>query len=322
MLGRHLVERLQQDGWHVRALVRDAARAGVLSRSGVELATGDMLDATSLQLAARGVDAVFHAAAVITPRGGWEEYRRVNVEGTANMIAACATSGARLLHVSSVAVYGAQARYQARGSTSEETPYAPMPDGAWYARSKRESETLVMEAHAAGRVWATAIRPDVIYGRYDRQFVPRMARLFRHGVAPVIAGGLTTLAIVHAANVTDGAVRALESDAAGGRAYNLANDGHVTVRRFVELAGEGLGVTIRTPSVPRFLARGAFELFRSVAPLVMGAQLNAASDASFDFISRDNPFTSQRAMNELGWVPPVEPETGIADAFSWWAAHH
>jgi len=71
----------------VRALVRDAARAGLLSRADVTLATGDVLEATGFERAARGCDVVFHAAAVITPRGGWEAYRRPNVEGTRNAIA-------------------------------------------------------------------------------------------------------------------------------------------------------------------------------------------------------------------------------------------
>ena len=66
------------------------------------------------------------------------------------------------------------------------------------------SEALVLEAHAAGRIWATAVRPDVIYGKRDRQFVPRIAGLLQRGFAPLIGGGRTTLPIVHAANVADG----------------------------------------------------------------------------------------------------------------------
>ena len=79
----HLVPRLQRDGWQVRALVRDPARAGLLSRADVTLATGDVLDATSFVRAARGCDVLFHAAAVITPLGGWEAFRRPNIEGRA-----------------------------------------------------------------------------------------------------------------------------------------------------------------------------------------------------------------------------------------------
>jgi nucleoside-diphosphate-sugar epimerase len=275
LVGTHLVQRLQRDGWEVRALVRDAGRAGALSRAGVVLATGDTLDPTGFALAARGCEVVFHAAAAVTPRGGWEAFRRPNVEGTRNAIAAAASAEARLVHVSSVAVYGSTERYTGGdGATSEESPLADIPADSFYARSKRESESIVMEAHASGRVWATAVRPDVVYGTHDRQFVPRIARLLERGVAPLVGGGRTTLAVVHAANVADGMVRAAVTDVAAGRAYNLTNDYDVTVADFFRLAGEGMCVKVRMVPVPLVVARAAVGLFKLVAPLVVGSRFN------------------------------------------------
>lgn len=321
-VGHHMIQRLRRDGWSVRALVRDAARAGSLSRAGVMLATGDVLEPTGLARAARGCDVVFHAAAVITPRGGWEAFSRPNVEGTRNVIGAAEKAGARMVHVSSVAVYGAGERYaEGAGRVSEETPLAPLAPDAWYARSKRDSEALVLEAHAAGRLWATAVRPDVIYGPHDRQFVPRLGRLLRHGIAPLVRGGRSTMSVVHAANVADGMLRAATTDAAGGRAYNLANDFDVTVAQFVTLAAEGLGVRLRRVPVPYVVARAGVGLATLVAPLVGASQLRSSLAASLDFISRDNPFTSERARRELGWDPPVRPETGVPEAFRWWTQH-
>jgi nucleoside-diphosphate-sugar epimerase len=323
LVGTHVVHRLQRDGWEVRALVRDAARAGALSRLGVTLATGDVLEPTSFWRAARGCEVIFHTAAAITPRGGWEAFSRPNIEGTRNAITAAANAGAKLVHVSSVAVYGNAERYAVGGKlTDEEAPLAPLRNEAYYARSKRESEALVMEAHEAGRLWACAVRPSVIYGPNDRQFVPRIARMLRRGIVPLIAGGRSTLAVVHAANVADGMVRAAMTEAAGGRAYNLANDYDVTVADFFRLAGEGMNVPLRTIPVPFFVARGALGVFKLIAPLVIGNRFKAASSASLDFLSRDNPFTSERARRELGWNPPLRPEQGVPDAFRWWATHH
>jgi 2-alkyl-3-oxoalkanoate reductase len=323
LVGTHVVQRLVRDGWDVRALVRDVARAGALSHAGAILATGDILEPTSFALAARGCDVVFHTAAAVTPHGGWEAYERPNVDGTRNAIAAAASAKARLVHVSSVAVYGRASRFRGDGQrTDEDTPLPPIPEHAFYARSKRASEALVLQAHRDGRVWATAVRPDVIYGRLDRQFVPRMARMLKRGVAPLVGGGRSTLAIVHADNVADGMVRAAVTDGAGGRAYNLANDYDVTVEEFVRLAAVGLDVKLRVLHVPYSLAKGALGVFKMVAPLVVGSRFNAATSASLDFISRDNPFTSDRARRELGWDPPIRPEIGIPDAFRWWVTHH
>ena len=322
LVGHHVVQRLQADGWSVRALVRDAARAGALSRAGVMLATGDVLEPISVRRAARECDVVFHAAAIVTARGGWEAFNRPNVEGTRNVIAAAADAGARLVHVSSVAVYGATERYATgAGPVDEETPLASLPANAFYARSKRDAEALVLAAHAAGRLWATAVRPDVVYGTHDRQFVPRVARMLRHRLVPVVGGGRTTLAVVHAANVADGMVRAAAHAEAGGRAYNLANDFDVTVARFFELAAAGIGISLRRVPVPWLAARVVLGMAALIAPLVSQAQDRALLAASLDFVSRDNPFSSARARRELGWDPQVMPETGVPDAFRWWLQH-
>jgi nucleoside-diphosphate-sugar epimerase len=323
LLGMHLIPRLQREGWQVRALVRDPARAGPLSRADVTLATGDVLEPTSFARAARGCDVLFHAAAVITPLGGWEAFRRPNVEGTRNAIAAAKSASARLVHVSSVAVYGDRDRYSADGRLTDESKAdGRIAEDSFYARSKRESEALVMEAQVQGAVWATAVRPSVLYGPFDRQFVPRLARLLRRGFAPVIAGGGNTLGIVHAANVADGLVRAASFDGANGKAYNLANDYDVTARAFFEWAAEGLDQPVRIVSIPMIAARVAFAVAGVVVPLVLGNRFKSQLSSSLDFLARDNPFSSELARRELGWDPPVRPEIGIAESFRWWAAHH
>ena len=322
LVGSYLIERLLADGWETRALVRSLAAGSDLRRQGVETIEGNVLDAPSLARAAAGCDAVFHAAATVTATRGWEDYRSTNIEGTRNVITAVRDAGARLLHVSSVAVYGAGERYRDGALTDEDTPLPPLPEGAYYARSKRESEAMVLDAHARGEIWATAVRPDVIYGRHDRQFTPRIARILRFGVAPVPGGGHTTLPIVHAANVADAAVRAVTIDAAGGRAYNTANDYDVTLASYYRLAAEGLGRSLRLVSVPVWVLRLALPVvsrIRSVTRAGRGEPVSA--NASLDFATRDNPFTSRRARTELGWDPPVRPETGIPEAFRWWKEH-
>jgi nucleoside-diphosphate-sugar epimerase len=317
LVGSHIVERLLADRWTVRALVR--APSPWLDSLGVESHTGDVLDADSFVRAAAGREVIFHTAAAVTPRGGWEAFRGLNIDGTRNAIAAAEKSGARLLQLSSVAVYGNKGRYREGAlKTDEDTPLVPLPDRAYYARSKRESEAMVLAAHGEGRIWATAVRPDVIYGRRDRQFVPRIARFLKFGVAPSIDGGRATFAVVHAANVADGAVRAATSERAGGRAYNLANDFDVTVHEFFRLGGVGLGRRIRFIPIPKSVAMRTFKTLVSAVKLATAGKLSVLSTASLDFLARDNPFTSDRARAELGWTPTVRPEEGVPEAFRYW----
>lgn len=322
LVGSYIVERLLADGWETRALVRAPGSAGGLVAQGVDLRDGNVLDADSFTRAAAGCDVVFHTAAAVTAHGGWSAFRATNIDGTNNAIDAVRRANARLVHISSVAVYGAGARYRTDGhATDEDTPLPPLPDGAYYARSKRESEQLVLGAHARGSIWGTAIRPDVVYGRRDRQFVPRVARILQFGFAPAPGGGGSTMAIVHAASVADAAVRAASTDIAGGRAYNAANDFDVTVAEFFRLGGEGLGRTVRLVSIPIPVLHGILATLAHARALVSSRSEAVSVAASVDFLSRDNPFTSQRARDELGWNPPVPPESGIPEAFRWWKEH-
>lgn len=323
LVGSHIVEHLVERGIEVRAIVRSEHAASEARALGAVPVTGDVLDAGSFTRAALGCDVIFHTAAAITARGGWEVFRRLNVDGTRNAIAAAERARARLLHLSSVAVYGTESRYSARPERiHEDFPFEPLPDRMFYARSKRESEQMVFDAQRAGRVWATAVRPCVIYGRRDRQFVPRVARVLERGVAPVIGGGDACFSVVHAANVAQGAVLAANADAANGRAYNLANDFDASVERFFKLAARGLGRRVRLVHVPEALARGVFRVATLGLGVLGTTRLSVLSDGSLGFLTRDNPFTSERARAELGWAPSVRPEAGVPDAFLWCREHH
>ena len=323
LLGSYIVEHLLREGWAVRGLVRSGAGEGVLRRLGAEPFVGDVLDASAFRRAATGQDVIVHTAAAVTPKGGWEAFRRLNVDGTQNAIDAAAAADARLLHMSSVAVYGTEARYEGELRTiTEDSPLPPLMERNYYGRSKSESERLVLDAHRQGRIWATAVRPCVVYGRRDRQFIPRVAPILMRGFAPVVGSGLSTIPIVHAANVADGAVRAAERADAGGRAFNLANDFSVSVRDFFDLAAAGLGRTVRPVRLPLPAARIVFGLVKGTLRLLTGGRMSVVSDASLGFLTRNNPFSSDRAKRELGWEPRVKPEEGVPEAFAWWLDNH
>jgi nucleoside-diphosphate-sugar epimerase len=320
LVGSYIVERLLADGWSVRALVRDPRPAAWLGSAGAELARGDLSDAASLRAAIAGCDTVFHCAALISASGSWECFQRANIDGTRAVIDAAAAASARLVHTSSVAVYGGAARYRDT-PTDESTPLAPLDEFAYYARSKREAEHLVLGAHASGELWATAIRPPMIYGRRDRQLVPRFARVMRTGFFPLFAHGRSTMSLVHASAVADGAVRAACYEPAGGRTFNLANDFPVTVADMVQLGANGLDRRVRGVSIPLGIARATFDALAGAARLANQKAMAKQLPDTVDTFSRDNPFTSERARRELGWAPTMRPEVGIPEAFAWWKEH-
>src|SRR6185503_9956899 len=151
---------------------------------------------------------------------------------------------------------------------------------------------------------------------------PRAAKLVGRVPIPLMNGGRSIMTVVHAGNVAQGAILAATSDVAGGRAYNLANDFDVTVRQFFELAAEGLGTRAWFVPVPVAFARGALDVITRAGRLILGSRFSLVSKSSIDFLSADNPFSSDRARRELGWNPTVRPDVSIPEAFRWWKEHH
>src|SRR5215216_3972725 len=136
-LGRHLVPLLVERGDDIVALVRPATEASWLEERGVRIVRGELLGGDAVP-AARGAELVFHLAGVVAhERRDLSRLVRGNVEGLRLALEA-APSGARFVHVSSVAAIG-PAPAPDRPAT-EEQPF-PLHAGRYpYAATKREGE--------------------------------------------------------------------------------------------------------------------------------------------------------------------------------------
>ena len=110
---------------------------------------GDTRDPDAWRVAAAGARAIVHAAAIVAAKTSHEEFFAVNVGGTGQAIAAAREAGARLVHVSSVAVYGRTPGVPA-GGVDEATPLGKLQPHDFYAQSKRRAET---RHHGDGPEW-------------------------------------------------------------------------------------------------------------------------------------------------------------------------
>jgi nucleoside-diphosphate-sugar epimerase len=314
LVGSHVIEALRARNVPVRALARPAA-ADAVAALGAEPVTGDVTDPAAWQRAcAGGVSGIVHAAAIVQRPVPWATYEAVNVGGTRLAVAAARAAGARLVHVSSVAVYGGSADYRPeRERRTEDAPFRPIPDHDRYARSKREAEALVRAFAEADGFTGIAIRPNVIYGERDRLFTPRMMRALRAPILPQIGPGTNHLSCVYAGNVATAIVAALEAPVSGFRAYNVTSDAPppLTVREFLEAFAAACGVR------PRF-----FRLPTRVARVVMSLWTGPAlARAALSFITGENPYVTDRARTELGWTPHLATREAIARTVRWEGAN-
>jgi nucleoside-diphosphate-sugar epimerase len=313
LVGSHVIEALRDRGEDVRALVRAESRAAVESL-GAEAIVGDVTDRAAWMQAAAGARGIVHAAAFVAQRATLDQFMEVNVGGTRFAIEAARNLGIRLVHISSVAVYGRMAvdREDAR-EVDEEFPFAPLSHRDYYARSKRAAEALVYEAASRGDVSAAAIRPDVIYGERDRLFTPKLLAALRLPLVPLIGDGSNHLACVYAGNVATAILAALDARQSGFRAYNVTHDAAplLTCREFLRSFETAAGVSVRAVRVPRMLARmgvAAWSAWQRVTGVGRYAGLGRAAVA---FLGGENPYVAERITRELGWRPAWDTRAAI-----------
>ena len=174
LVGGHLLLLLAEGSKPVRALYRNTVTINktknVFSHYNkaqlfetIEWIQGDITDIPSLEQAFKGVEEVYHCAAYVSFDPGDEEIlRKVNIEGTANMVNCALAFGVKkFCHVSSVAALGDAKE----GETiiTEETEWNPEKDHADYAISKYGAETEVWRGWQEG-LEVIIVNPGLIFG--------------------------------------------------------------------------------------------------------------------------------------------------------------
>jgi nucleoside-diphosphate-sugar epimerase len=322
LLGSHIAEQLRKQGRSVRALVRPGSDVQFLSSIGVDLMTGDMTDRSSLDRACRGVTTVYHAAAKVGDWGPWDAFQKITIEGTDHLVkAAVAAKVRRFIHISSISTYG---HVDGKGLVLDET--APLGQNlyrwAYYSRSKVEAERFVWEAHKAGKLEVTVIRPSWLYGERDRATMGRLIASIRTGKIKLLGKGNNRLSLAHAANVAEACILAADSEKAVGEAYNCSNDGEITQKQYFDRIATALNQPPIERSVPYPVARVAAFCLECVGHLFRLTKPPLVTRYSAWLMGRHSFFESQKIRQQLGWSPTISYEEGIPAAVQHYLDEH
>jgi nucleoside-diphosphate-sugar epimerase len=240
-IGRRLVERLVVEGGaDVRSLVRTYGAAAALARFPVELTRGDVLDRSSLQEAIRGCDVVFHCAAGTS----WilRERRRVEVEGTRNVLREALAAGSRVVYLSSVLVYG----ITPPGDLDERA--RRKRTGDLYADSKLAAERVAVEY--ASRLPVTILQPTAVYGPWASVYGTSILQALRTSRVPLVDGGSGICNTVYVDDLVTAILAAATRDEAVGETFLVTGPDQVTWKTFYERYAQMLGVTGRLVDTP------------------------------------------------------------------------
>ena len=214
-IGRHLAERLLENGHSLRLLVRDENRLSAVLRSRCEIHSGNLEDVQALLHAVKGVRVIYHCAANVRTWDTWEAYYAANVRGVECLLQAIAQGCpllSRFVHLSTVDVYGfPEHACDEQASTSG----AGFP----YGETKLLGENLVRAYAQRSGLSYSIIRPANVIGPRS-QFIERIGAELKSGLMVTISGGRSNAGLIYIDNLIDYLIWAGNSATAHQQCYN------------------------------------------------------------------------------------------------------
>ncbi|MEW6719247.1 MAG: SDR family NAD(P)-dependent oxidoreductase [Thermodesulfobacteriota bacterium] len=299
-IGSHLAERLAGLGADVRAFCfynsngslgwLDEAEAPV--RKALDVRLGDIRDARFVEEACRGVDTVFHLAALIAIPYSYaapESFVDTNVKGALNVLEGVRRAGCRrMVNTSTSEVYG----------TPEAVPIRethPLQGQSPYSASKIAADMLCEAYHRSFGIPVATLRPFNTYGprQSTRAVLPTMLVQLLSGRREVRLGRLDPKRdLTFVADTVEGFVKAAEAEGVDGETIQLGTGRTVSVGELFDIACRTLGIRAE----------------------VLREEARMRPDNSEVMLLLSDPSKAKRL---LGWEAAVPLEQGIARTARW-----
>lgn len=313
-LGSWVVRALANEGCDVHALVRPTADLSELTGARYTALHGDVTDLASLKRAFAGADTVFHLAGVIAyKRSQRPLMEKVNVVGTANVIAAAESCGIRrLVHLSSVVAIGAG--FSKDQILDESSPYNVAPLHLGYFDTKHDAELLVMKAVRESGLDAVILNPSTAYGAGDARKGSRGTQLkVARGKFPFYTSG--GVSIVAVEDVVAGILAGWRKGKTGER-YILSGE-NITIKDLFATIADLAGVEPPRWRLPNSVvfAAGAWGDLKEKWGLKSSVSIeNAWTSTLYHW------FDNSKARRELGFSPRPAREA-LAASVEWMRAN-
>jgi nucleoside-diphosphate-sugar epimerase len=315
-LGFHITKLLIARGDQVVAFSRK--RYEKLEALGVASIQGDVRDSKAVEQACRGMEIVFHTAAVAGIWGPWEHYHGINTVGTEHLLRACQLHRVgRLVFSSSPSV---TFDGQDQCGVDESAPY-PTSWYCHYPHSKALAEQAVLAANDPRGLLTCALRPHLIWGPGDPHLVPRLLQRARSGRLRQVGDGTNQIDMVFVENAALAHLQAADALTAespvAGSSYFISQGEPVNCWNWIN---ELLSLDELPPLRKKISFQAAWRLgavcetvfrllrIRSEPPMTrfLAAQLG-----------KSHYFNIDRARRDFGYVPQVSTQQGMERLAAW-----
>jgi nucleoside-diphosphate-sugar epimerase len=301
-IGRTLAERYRGEGVEVRGVdVAPDPERGVVA--------GDVSQPGDWQRHAQGCELFVHTAALITFAPALERFWRVNTVGTRRALDAAVAGGARrFVHFSSITVFG----FDYPDGVEESHPVRLT--GVPYIDTKIASEQVVLQAHAAGELPCTIVRPGDVYGPGSQPWTRLPVEELRRGRLMLPARGRGEISPVYVDNLVDGVTLAAAGPEAAGQVITITDGRAVQTREFFGYYARLLGKR-RAPTAPTPVVK-ALAGTMALAGRLRRTEVDV-NPSAVAYIARRGTYSIAKARRLLGYEPRVSLEEGMARTERW-----
>ncbi len=266
-IGSHLTEALLAEGCEVRALAQynsfnNWGWLEDIHHPGLEVVTGDVRDPNFCRHIVKGVDTVFHLAALIAIPYSYvapDSYVDTNVKGTLNICQAVRDEGVgRLLVTSTSEVYGT-AKYVPIDEKHPKQPQSP------YSASKIGADAIALSFHNAFETPVTIVRPFNTYGprQSARAIIPTIITQIANGEREIKVGDLTpTRDFNYVADTAAGFIALAKCPEAIGKEINIATGKEVTMADTLKTIARLMNADVKWVTDPQRLRPSGSEVLR------------------------------------------------------------
>jgi NAD dependent epimerase/dehydratase len=249
-IGSHLTERLAELGYQVRAFVRYTSTNswGWLDcspfRDALDIVTGDVRDYDAVSNAVRGVDTVFHLAALIGIPYSYISplaYVRTNVEGTYNVLEASRRLSVEQVLVTSTSETYGTAQYVPMDEKHPQVAQSP------YSATKIAADQLTLSYHRSFGLPVKVVRPFNTYGprQSARAVIPTIVTQVLAGVRTLKLGNTApTRDLTYVLDTVNGFIAIAEAEGLLGEVTNIGMNSEISVGALAALIGRLMQVDL------------------------------------------------------------------------------
>ncbi len=294
-IGRHLCDFLLNNGFFVRALVRQGSSTILKPNRNLEQRVGDLFDPEFLSKTCEDIDVIVHLAGIAHAISSThEQLHKINVDSTKLLVTAAEEQevGVFVFMSSSVA------------ATTNTQGFA----ASSYGSAKLAAEKLVMSHQKSGNMKCTILRPVNVYGQGMRGNIALLISLVLRRLAPPLPRLRTSISLVGVEDVCDAIILVIMSESAGGKIYTLTDGIHYRISDIEDAIYKQTGRNLPTWRTPRLLL---YAVCLSAACLrkflgIFGFQirlLDSLGMKTYNNLTKDNLFGNENIKQDLGFKP-------------------